>query len=99
MRQTENQHRALQSDLRELFACGKMPTSPALAARILELIKDPSSSSNDFAQVIRADQALATRLLKTANSARFAQRGPVTTIDRAVTILGLGRVKTSSLGS
>lgn len=91
-------HRGLRAELRSLFATAKMPSSPALAARILELINDPKSSVTDFGDVIRADPALSTRLLKTANSALFAQRTSVTTIERAVTILGLDRVKTVSLG-
>ena len=74
-----------------------MPTNPALAARILTLIDDARSGAGDFAAVIRSDAALSTRLLKTANSVHFAQQTPVTTIARAITLLGLNRVKTVSL--
>jgi len=88
----------LQAKLRELFRKAKMPSSPALAAQILALVEDPDSNASDFGRILRTDPALATRLLKTANSAQFAQRNPVTTIERAVTVLGLNRVKTVSLG-
>jgi diguanylate cyclase (GGDEF)-like protein len=93
-----NVSRALGAQLREVFAKAKMPSSPRLAARILELIGDPTSSATDFGNIIRADPALSARLLKMANSAYFAQRTSVTTIERAVTVLGLERVKTISLG-
>lgn len=88
----------LHGELKQLFAKAKMPTSPALAARILELINDARSNAVDFAAIIRIDPALSARLLKTANSAQFAQRTAVTTIERAVMVLGLNRVKTISLG-
>lgn len=88
----------LGAGVRDLFAKARMPTNPALAARILELIKDPKSSAADFGRVIRTDPALSTRLLRVANSAAFAQRNAVTTVERAVTVLGLTRVKSTSLG-
>ena len=96
--QAGEDRQVLRGELKQLFARAKMPSSPALAARILELINDARSSTADFAAVIRTDSALSTRLLKTANSVQFAQRTPVTTIERAVTVLGLHRVKTISLG-
>jgi len=90
--------RKLRRNFQRVFARAKLPTSPAVASRILALMKEPDSSAADFGSVIRADPALAARLLKTANCALYAQRTPVTTIDRAVTVLGLERVKTLSLG-
>jgi len=88
----------LQKDLRKLFEKAKMPSSPALAARILELSDDPNSTAEDFGKILRTDAILTARLLKTANSAFFAQRIPVTNVERAVTVLGLNRVKTTALG-
>ncbi len=93
-----DRNRNLRYELRQLFAKAKMPSNPALAARLLELIKDPKSNAADFGAVIRADPALSARLLKTANSVPFAQRHAVTRIERAITVLGLNRVKTISLG-
>jgi diguanylate cyclase (GGDEF)-like protein len=87
----------LTSKLRRLFAEAKMPTNPVLAARILSLIDDPRSGAADLGDLIRSDAALSTRLLKMANSVQFAQQSPATTIARAITVLGLNRVKTISL--
>lgn len=89
---------ALASELQSLFAKAKMPSSPAIAARVLDLINEPNATTGDFGAVIQNDPALTTRLLKMANSSLFAQRIPVSTIERAVTVLGLNRVKTLSLG-
>jgi diguanylate cyclase (GGDEF)-like protein len=94
----EHTKQSLRAELRALFDRAKMPTNPALASRILKLIRDPTSSSTDFGSVIRTDAALSAKLLKTANSVPFAQRNPATTVERAVTVIGLNRVKTLSLG-
>ncbi|MCZ6850356.1 MAG: HDOD domain-containing protein, partial [Planctomycetota bacterium] len=89
---------SLQDELRRVFAKAKLPSNPAIAAQILELVNDPNSSAEQFAQAIEADVALAARLLEMANAARFAQRTPATTIQRAVTILGLRRIRMVALG-
>jgi diguanylate cyclase (GGDEF)-like protein len=90
--------RTLRGELRGLFDKAKMPTSPGLAARILELANNQDSTNAEFGILIRTDPVLSARLLKTANSLEFAQRTPVTTIERATTVVGLNRVKTISLG-
>ncbi len=87
----------VRDELCRLFAKAKMPTNPALASEILKLSADEKSNVSDFAAVIRNDAALATRLLKTANTVEFAQLAPVTTIERAVTVMGINRVKTTAL--
>ena len=89
---------SLQDELRRVFAKAKLPSNPAIAAQILELVNDPNSSVEQFAKTIQADAGLAARLMGMANSARFAQRSPATTIQRAVTLLGLRRIKTVALG-
>ena len=42
--------------------------------------------------------ALSARLLEMANAAMYAQREPVTTIKRAVTLMGLRRIRMVALG-
>ncbi len=89
---------SLQDELRKVFAKAKLPSNPAIAAQILELVNSGKSTVQQFAQVIQADVALAARLMEMANAARFGQRNPATTIQRAVTILGLRRIRMVALG-
>ncbi|MEK6643012.1 MAG: HDOD domain-containing protein, partial [Planctomycetota bacterium] len=89
---------SLRDKLSQLFSKVKLPSSPALATKILELTEDPDASIDDFANVIRLDGSLSARLLKMSNSASLGQRTPVTTIPKAVSVLGLSRVKTAALG-
>jgi diguanylate cyclase (GGDEF)-like protein len=89
---------SLQAELRKLFRRAKLPTSPGLATQILALAANPDATREQFAEAIALDGALSARLLKMANCAQFAQREPVTSISRAVTVLGIDRVKTAALG-
>ncbi len=89
---------SLQDQLRRLFVNAKLPSSPELASRILALAKDPDTAIEQFAKIIQLDSALAARLLKMANAACMALVTPATTIQRAVSVLGLGRVRMAVLG-
>jgi HD-like signal output (HDOD) protein len=75
-----------------------LATQPEVASRILTLVCDPGASLLDYAAAIGADASLAGRLLRLANSALFAQRQPVTSLERACVLLGLERLKAVSLG-
>lgn len=73
-------------------------SQPELVAKILELTGNPNAQLQDYARVIKTDPGLSGRLLKLSNSALFAQRRPVTSIDRACLLLGVERLKSISLG-
>lgn len=73
-------------------------SQPEVAAQILEIISDPDAGMKDFADIIKTDPGLSARLLRLANSAYFAQRDPVTQLERACVILGLSRLRAVSLG-
>jgi HD-like signal output (HDOD) protein len=73
-------------------------TQPEVAARVLEMSADPDAGVKNYAKVLSADMAMTGRLLRVANSSYFAQRQPVTNIDRACVVLGLERIKAIALG-
>ncbi len=75
-----------------------LETQPKVAVRLLELVQDPNADVRKYVDVIKTDWTLTGRLLRLANSAFYAQRSPVTTLDRALVILGLERTKAVSLG-
>ncbi|MCB9845833.1 MAG: HDOD domain-containing protein [Phycisphaeraceae bacterium] len=68
-------------------------TQPQVVAKLLKLLADQNAGVGDFAAVIRSDPALVGRLLRVVNSPVFAQRGGVTTIERACVLLGLQRLR------
>lgn len=73
-------------------------TRPEVGAKLVQLVSNPGAGLRDYAEVIRTDSALTGRLLRVANSAFFAQRKPVTGIERAAVLLGLDRIRAVSLG-
>lgn len=75
-----------------------LETQPRVAVRLLELVSRPDSQIKDYGEAIRTDAALTGRMLRLANSAFFAQRAPVTKLERALVLLGIERVKAVSLG-
>jgi len=89
---------ALHESLLRRLGDSSVPTLPHVAMRVLELVSDKNSSFKDFAKAIETDQALTGRLLRMANSPFFAQRNPVTKIERAAVLLGMDRLKALALG-
>lgn len=73
-------------------------TQPEVAIKILDLVRQNDTGMADYAKVIRADAPLTGKLLRISNSAFFAQRDPVTSIDRACVLLGLERLRALALG-
>jgi len=76
----------------------KLPTLPAVAQKLVELCKDENAAFAQFARVIESDPGLASRLLQVTNSAYYGLRNKVTTLERAIGVLGLKYVKMTSLG-
>jgi diguanylate cyclase (GGDEF)-like protein len=98
MNRANEKYDRLEAELRGLFEKARLPTSPAVANRILQLIHDPDSTVRQFGEAIESDPALAARLLRMANSPRYAQRASVTSIQRAVTVLGVRQLRVVALG-
>lgn len=70
-----------------------LPAMPVAATRALSLIDDPDVALSDLAEVIREDTALATAILRVANSALFAGGAQTLRLDQAVIRLGLWSCK------
>jgi len=75
----------------------KLPSAPAIAVRILELVKRDDLTFGELGSIIQADPALAGRIMKLANSGLYSLPRKVTSIDKAVSILGLNALKNLAL--
>jgi len=76
------------SVLERILKSQQLPTLPSVAIRLLDLTRDPETELKDVIAVVKTDPALATKILKAANSTFFGLSSPVTTIDRAIPLLG-----------
>jgi HD-like signal output (HDOD) protein len=66
-----------------------MPTLPDTATRAMAMANDPNSSFADLARLIEADAAIATGLLRVANSTLYAGGLPAVKLQQALVRLGL----------
>lgn len=61
---------------------------PDACFKVKALMEDDNSSISDFADVIGVDPSMTSRLLQIANSAIYHFPGEISTISRAITIIG-----------
>ena len=71
---------------------------PAVTRQLLTVMRDEDSSAADVAKVLSSDQALAGKVLKLANSSFYGVPNEVTTMSRAVVIMGFTGVRNMAMG-
>ncbi|MEZ6242289.1 MAG: HDOD domain-containing protein [Phycisphaerales bacterium] len=86
------------SVLDSILECGPLPSLPSVAVRLLELTSDADANINEIAKLVRQDQALSAKVLRTVNSSFYGLAQPCGSIDRALRYLGLATVKSLVLG-
>ncbi|HET6514395.1 MAG TPA: HDOD domain-containing protein [Thermodesulfovibrionales bacterium] len=75
----------------------EIPAVPMVAVKILKLIDSPDTSLDELQKAIMADQALAARILKVANSSFYGGRQNIDTISQAIAIMGFNSIRTMTL--
>ncbi|NMB74021.1 MAG: HDOD domain-containing protein [Myxococcales bacterium] len=76
----------------------RLPALPPVAARVLELCVDEKADLHALVELIRSDPSLTSSVLKMANSAAYRAVSPVTTVERATTLMGMRSVRYAVLG-
>ena len=76
-----------------------LPTLPAVMTRIIQKVEDPETTTNEIVDIISVDQALTMKVLKIVNSAYYGFRQRISTLERAVVILGFNNVKNLALSA
>jgi len=61
---------------------------PQTVFKVREVIADPSSSFKELSEVLGTDQAMATRVLRIANSTYYGLSGKISSIQQASIVLG-----------
>jgi two-component system, cell cycle response regulator len=84
-------------DAEKILGSSQLPTLPSVAMKLLELARDPETEFDDVIAVVKSDPAIMTKILKAANSSFFGFKSPVTSIERAVPLLGTTVVTTLAL--
>lgn len=80
-----------------ILACPTLPSIPAVALEVVRACQEDEIDLRRLAAVLEKDPALTAKILRMANSASLAARSPVTTLGRALTLLGTNAVLTLAL--
>jgi putative nucleotidyltransferase with HDIG domain len=75
----------------------ELPTLPAVVPRLLDLMDRPGSNASDITEVISRDPAISSKVLKAANSAYYGFPQEISSLERAVALLGFNMVKSLAL--
>ncbi len=70
-----------------------LPAMPAVADKVMKMVADPNTTTEQFQKVISADQALAARILKIANSVFYASVRKINTISDAIVMIGFNTLR------
>src|SRR5690348_12514895 len=82
-------------DIEEVLASiDTMAAQRPVAAQIVSVANSDDTSAKVLSGILAADVALASRVMKLANSAYFGMRGRVTSLQFAVTVVGFTTVRT-----
>jgi HD-like signal output (HDOD) protein len=79
---------------RVLASIDTMAAQRPVAAQIVSVANQDDTDAKQLSKILASDVALASRVMKLANSAYFGMRGRVTSLQFAVTVVGFTTVRT-----
>jgi HD-like signal output (HDOD) protein len=87
------------SNIDSFFETVKLPSSSDVSRALIKTGHDESASIRHVSDLIGSDPALSAQLLRLANSAQFGLPRGVGTVDEAIAMVGMNRVRTLALGA
>ena len=84
---------------REVFKISKLTALPEVVIRLLEAVDKDDTSAASLEKIIESDQALTASVLRLANSAYYGCSQTITTIQRAIVVIGYSELRLLALGS
>ena len=76
-----------------------IPMLPDTALQVIRVTQDPDSSAQDLLKVVQANQAIVGKIMSTANSAAYASASGITSIQQAISRLGMNIIRDIALAS
>ena len=78
---------------RKLAKIDDLASLPVVIKNVIQITRNPKSSAMEVARAISCDPALASKVLKMANSALYGFPQKITTISHSIVILGFANIK------
>jgi HD-like signal output (HDOD) protein len=89
-----------ESIITQINACvKKMPQLPPTVGKVMAICNDPQSSPAELNRAIGLDPVLTAKVLRLINSAYYGMKQEITSLVRAVVMLGMNTIKNLSLSS
>lgn len=70
----------------------ELPTLPGISMQVMQMVNNPQTSAFELAKLIEKDAALATKILKTVNSAYYSLSRKIGSIQHAIGFLGFRKL-------
>ncbi|WP_394787522.1 HDOD domain-containing protein [Rhodoferax sp.] len=86
-------------DISVFFQSVKLPVMSEVAHSLIRTLNDEDASGPQVAEIISKDSTLTARLLRLANSASFGLSRSVGTVNDAISLVGMARVRTLGLAA
>lgn len=84
--------------LETILSPAQLPQAPAVAVKVVEAAVQPDCVPSEIGAMIAHEPGFAASLLRTVNTARDTASRPVSSVDRAVLMVGLNKVRSMALG-
>ncbi|MBU2627776.1 MAG: HDOD domain-containing protein [Proteobacteria bacterium] len=90
----------LKSDIKKILTLDdkKLPSFPQVAAKLLEVSRDETTSLPDISKIVETDPGISVRVLEIVNSALYGLGRKITALSEAVVFLGLDEIKKLAIG-
>lgn len=86
-------------DIADLFKSVALPVMPEVGLALINTLDQPRTSLDKIQSLIARDPALSAKLLALANSAAFGLARKVDSLDHAVKLVGLSRIRAMALSA
>ncbi|WP_286238167.1 HDOD domain-containing protein [Neptuniibacter halophilus] len=77
----------------------RLPNVPEVVRQLIQQLNNPAADYGEIAEKVGKDQTLSLKILRLVNSAHFGLSNKVSSIDQAVVLLGMSRLKTLVIAS
>ncbi len=85
-------------DFERIFGDFTLPSCPEVVLRLNEAVNDPDVFIEQVVKILETDPALTSLILKTVKSALYGLAGNVSSVSKAVSILGFKEIENIALG-
>jgi putative nucleotidyltransferase with HDIG domain len=83
---------------KKIFRIERLGAMPQVLWRLIDALGDDKTSATSLENIIEGDPALTSRILSVANSAYYGLPNRITTISRAIVIMGFQEIQIIALG-